>query len=376
MQFVSTHEMMGFNKKKNVEEDFIDILNKSDNKDYNQEQGNKQMISEKMRKLEEENSILSNIIRKNILGNMFQNKKRYLWKSPIEKPHALNKRNDKLMFEILQKNMNIYNFSFGLQRDLYDVFHNQTFQRLVSRRKRNTNDLILKQPSIFKSIKKEISKNVNVKHSGNVDRTVNPPLISSTNPTEFYKVPENTPTSFYEPPKDAPSEFYEVPISKPSKFYEVPSKKPSIFYEVPPPDSSLDPATVVEMLQQQGSNIQTSQAGIAGSILDQQNSVILSRPSAIDSSDSGAVSSQSLPAINTSFSSSTSSESTTVNRVSALDRNTALLAAFGLSLIPTLAVSIPFLVPSLRRGRRAAQFNEPDKHGVLHKIEHNKMVYH
>ena len=329
-----------------------------------------------MRKLEEENSILSNIIRKNILGNMFQNKKRYLWKSPIEKPHALNKRNDKLMFEILQKNMNIYNFSFGLQRDLYDVFHNQTFQKLVSRRKRNTNDLILKQPSIFKSIKKEISKNVNVKHSGNVDRTVNPPLISSTNPTEFYKVPENTPTSFYEPPKDAPSEFYEVPISKPSKFYEVPSKKPSIFYEVPPPDSSLDPATVVEMLQQQGSNIQTSQAGIAGSILDQQNSVILSRPSAIDSSDSGAVSSQSLPAINTSFSSSTSSESTTVNRVSALDRNTALLAAFGLSLIPTLAVSIPFLVPSLRRGRRAAQFNEPDKHGVLHKIEHNRMVYH
>ena len=107
------------------------------------------------------------------------------------------------------------------------------------------------------------------------------------------------------------------------------------------------------MLQQQGSSLQSAQSNFLDSASDQQNSVILSRPSAITSIDTGIVSSQSLPAVDTSFNSNLVSLSTSssVNRVSTLDRNTALFAAFGLSLIPTLAVSLPFLVPSLRRGR-------------------------
>ena len=107
------------------------------------------------------------------------------------------------------------------------------------------------------------------------------------------------------------------------------------------------------MLQQEGSSLQSAQSNFLDSASDQQNSVFLSKPSAITSIDTGIVSSQSLPAVDTSFNPNTVSLSTSssVNRVSTLDRNTALFAAFGLSLILTLAVSLPFLVPSLRRGR-------------------------
>merc|ERR1712223_150842 len=49
-------------------------------------------------------------------------------------------------------------------------------------------------------------------------------------------------------------------------------------------------------------------------------------------------------------SSSSSSSSTSV--LTGFDRNSALLTAFGLSLIPTLAISIPFLAPAFRRRGR------------------------
>jgi hypothetical protein len=96
------------------------------------------------------------------------------------------------------------------------------------------------------------------------------------------------------------------------------------------------------MLQQEGYNLQSVQTSSSGSTNNQQNSVVLSKPKAITSIDSGIVSLQAMPAVDTSFNSNTVSLSSTtsVNRISTLDNNTALFAAFGLSLISALAVSL------------------------------------
>ena len=79
-----------------------------------------------------------------------------------------------------------------------------------------------------------------------------------------------------------------------------------------------------------------------------QSSNFLEKPAAVTASDnSGTVSLQLLPANGIvslpSLSVASSSSSATSNRV-ALTGTPAVLAAFGLSLIPTLAVSIPFFL--------------------------------
>ena len=240
------------------------------------------------------------------------------------------------------------------------------------RYKRDTDQqdkLILKRPSIFENFRDEVpiqskKSSTTIKKKIAPNENIPKPYIQVQNtPSSLYKVPPSitskTPNDWNNIPEKNPNRFNEVPVNKPSSFYEVPVNTPSSFYEVPPPyeylDSTLDPATVIQMLQQEGSNVQSAQTSSSGSSSDQQNSVILSKPSAIALIDSGAVSSQSLPAVDSSFNSNTVSlsSSSSVNRVSTLDRNTALFAAFGLSLIPTLVVSLPFLLPSIRRGKRA-----------------------
>ena len=235
-------------------------------------------------------------------------------------------------------------------------------KKMFSRYKRDISEvdkLILKRPAIFENISHEVS--LKSKDNLKPNRKISVPRQNI--PKTYYQAP-NTPSPFYEvpppTPANTPSPFYQVPVNTPSSFYDVPAITPSSFYEVPPPfdnvDSSLDPATVVQMLQQEGSNLQSAQtdsSSSSGSAGGQKNSVILSKPSAIALIDSGTVSLQSLPAVDVSISSNTASLSSasSVNRVSTLSGNSALLAALGLALIPTLAVSIPFLVPSLRRGR-------------------------
>lgn len=169
-------------------------------------------------------------------------------------------------------------------------------------------------------------------------------------PSQQYTVPEalQPPNSFYSVPEavEPPNSFYSVPeaVEPPNSFYSVPGavNPPSSFLTVPPasqpaPDTPEDLLTVVSMLQGQGSSL---------------SSALLQRPSIIASQDS-QVSPQLLPAsisLPSSLSSSSVSDSSS-SSLASFDRNSALLTALGLSLIPTLAISIPFLAPAFRRGR-------------------------
>ena len=232
-------------------------------------------------------------------------------------------------------------------------------KKMFSRYKRSVyedDNLILKRPAIFENTRDEI-------HSSNNQQN------------KRFKVPEqNYPTTYYQStdqsntlnPSNTPSKLYQVPdistFTSPSSFYQVPPSTPSSFYEVPPPlgsqDSSVHPSTIVQILQEQGSTLHSSQTSSSDSV--QQSSIVLSKPSAIASLDTAIVSSKPLPAINTSFTSNTAAASSSGTRVSTLDRNTAALAAFGLSLIPALAVTVPFLVPSLRRGKTIHNYYDSD----------------
>ena len=102
-------------------------------------------------------------------------------------------------------------------------------------------------------------------------------------------------------------------------------------------------------------------AQMTGSEATTKAPVQLGIPSAI-------VSSQSLPAVVSLDTLNILPAATTVTKTSTtLTGTNAILAAFGLSLIPTLAVSIPFF---LRRGRQLQQDNErtPQFAGFLDKL--------
>ena len=87
----------------------------------------------------------------------------------------------------------------------------------------------------------------------------------------------------------------------------------------------------------------------------------MAKPPALAASDiTSAVIPESLPALTVSLPSSSSSSS------NALTGPSAVIVAFGLSLIPTLAVSIPFF---LRRGR--ALVNSNDRASSQARYDHN-----
>ena len=88
----------------------------------------------------------------------------------------------------------------------------------------------------------------------------------------------------------------------------------------------------------------------------------MAKPPALAASDiTSAVIPESLPALTVSLPSSSSSSSS-----NALTGPSAVIVAFGLSLIPTLAVSIPFF---LRRGR--ALVNSNDRASSQARYDHN-----
>jgi hypothetical protein len=64
-----------------------------------------------------------------------------------------------------------------------------------------------------------------------------PPLVTQNTPSRVNKVPKNKLSTFYEVPVNEPSFFYEFPMNK------VPTLQT--------PDFTLDPAAVLQMIQQE-----------------------------------------------------------------------------------------------------------------------------
>ena len=152
--------------------------------------------------------------------------------------------------------------------------------------------------------------------------------------SNFVKSPNDGPSSVV---SSTPSRQYEVPsqLTTPTTFYQVPSE----VSEVSPPLPSVSEATVVQDNSEQ---------------LNSLNSVstVLSKPGAITSAEtdklfiSPAASSLSALAV---------SSDNKLTAGSSLSAGAAIIISFLLSLIPTLAVSIPFIAlrrPIVTRGKR------------------------
>ena len=101
---------------------------------------------------------------------------------------------------------------------------------------------------------------------------------------------------------------------------------------------------------------------------------LLPKPPALTSNDiTGAVFPESLPALTVSLPSSSSlsmSSSTSDSNQNALTGPSAVIVAFGLSLIPTLAVSIPFF---LRQGRLLETTNNSESFQGRYENNHMKV---
>ena len=134
------------------------------------------------------------------------------------------------------------------------------------------------------------------------------------------------------------NQFYQAPpASSPSTFYQV----PGLINESPPPPPS--DTNIISDFSQSTSTTERPDHGTSNS------NVVLSRPSAISSDDRLFI----VPSSQISLPSSSSSVvSSTVNKVTTqpLTASMALLVSFLLSLIPTLAISLPFF--AFRRRRR------------------------
>ena len=158
--------------------------------------------------------------------------------------------------------------------------------------------------------------------------------------SNFVKSPNDGPSSVV---SSTPSRQYEVPsqLTTPTTFYQVPSEvsEASEASEVSPPLPSVSEATVVQDNSEQ---------------LNSLNSVstVLSKPGAITSAEtdklfiSPAASSLSALAV---------SSDNKLTAGSSLSAGAAIIISFLLSLIPTLAVSIPFIAlrrPIVPRGKR------------------------
>ena len=135
------------------------------------------------------------------------------------------------------------------------------------------------------------------------------------------------------------NQFYQAPpSSSPSTFYQV----PGLINESPPPPPS-DTNIISDFSQSTSTTTERPDHGTSNS------NVVLSRPSAISSDDRLFI----VPSSQISLPSSSSSVvSSTVNKVTTqpLTASMALLVSFLLSLIPTLAISLPFF--AFRRRRR------------------------
>ena len=151
-----------------------------------------------------------------------------------------------------------------------------------------------------------------------------------------------TGSNFVKSPNDGPSS---VVSSTPSRQYEVPSQltTPTTFYQVPsevsPPLPSVSEVTVVQDNSEQLNSVNSV-------------STVLSKPGAITSAEtdklfiSPAASSLSALAV---------SSDNKLTAGSSLSAGAAIIISFLLSLIPTLAVSIPFIAlrrPIVTRGKR------------------------
>ena len=147
--------------------------------------------------------------------------------------------------------------------------------------------------------------------------------------------------------------FYSAPpptVTHPSVFYQV----PSLSSEPPPPLPSNFPSQTTDNNFNTNNNNQQAQRPDSSS-----SGTVLTKPSAITTSEedrlllvqsSSASAIASLPSIASSSSSLVLTANNNKVNASGLSPNTALLIAFLLSLIPTLAISLPFF--AFRRRRR------------------------
>ena len=158
--------------------------------------------------------------------------------------------------------------------------------------------------------------------------------------SNFVKSPNDGPSSVV---SSTPSRQYEVPsqLTTPTTFYQVPSEvsEASEVSEVSPPLPSVSEATVVQDNSEQLNSVNSV-------------STVLSKPGAITSAEtdklfiSPAASSLSALAV---------SSDNKLTAGSSLSAGAAIIISFLLSLIPTLAVSIPFIAlrrPIVTRGKR------------------------
>ena len=245
-------------------------------------------------------------------------------------------------------------------------------RRILSRYRRSAGEMILKRPAIFDRLSWEQE-----------ERTDQAP--GRLSPVRLYSAP---------PEQELPSQFYTVPtvVEPPSDFYSVPgaNSPPSASFFPEATDSSARPGSAGSQLQQGGSS---QPAAVNPSLtavdpappsltavsptpppltaVEPAPPSLLPRPPALTQDSS--VASQQLPSvadllpITSIFSSSSSSSSSSSTSTSTtFDRNSALLTALGLSLIPTLAISIPFLAPAFRRRGRQVPFPQEQIMARIH----------
>ena len=269
-------------------------------------------------------------------------------------------RDDPSFFTRLQGLENLrktspHSYSRSLKAKLGKVMAGRTneehLQRILSQRfRREAEELILKRPAIFDTIKDKDGK----RRSGLEAPAVNSPV------QEYLPPPEtSSPPVLYNSPSEVqtPSDFYNLPPENqpPSEFYSVPgSDLPLANFttsQSPNPNNPRDPVPVVEFapppVDAPSSSVITSDTVLQppAAIASQDSQTSADIPIAIDLPLASVIAT-SLP------SSSTSSSSSSTSVLNGFDRNSALLTAFGLSLIPTLAISIPFLAPAFRRRGR------------------------
>ena len=141
--------------------------------------------------------------------------------------------------------------------------------------------------------------------------------------------------------KPSVATFYSAPwTSTPSSFYQV----PGLSSEEPPPIPSTSSSSSTSNTNA-GSNLNNNQESSGAS---SNSGTILPRPGALSTADRFFI----VPSSASSLPSSSSVSSSNTNKLVAqpLSATTALLVAFLLSLIPTLAISLPFF--AFRRRRR------------------------
>ena len=262
-------------------------------------------------------------------------------------------RDDPSFFTRLQGLENLrktspHSYSRSLKSKLGKVMAGRTnrehLQQILSQRFRReaAEELILKRPAIFDKIKD------GKRRSGLEAPAANSPvqeyISESSSPPVLYNIPSEVqpPSDFYNlpPENQPPSEFYSVPGS------ELPLANFTTVSQIPNPNNPRDPVPVAEVapppVDAPSSSVITSDTVLQppAAIASQDSQTSADIPIAIDLPLASVIAT-SLPS---------SSSSTSV--LNGFDRNSALLTAFGLSLIPTLAISIPFLAPAFRRRGR------------------------